>query len=509
MGETGSRSDVPQVHQSPPTPTHRDRSLVGIALRGIPLLALVTSLVAWGRSLAEALGTEAGRYDFSTYYAAAAALRADWHANVYDPSVLARAGATAHVLVQPPLAYTYPPLFALLFSPFTALSFRTLSRVWLLGNAALVLVIVCLLAVELRAALGIPQIATALFWRRTPLDAPARWLADPLALLTLAVAALLCLSSAPVAQTLVTGQVDVLVLLPLTLVPWLTRRGHERWVGVAIACAAMLKFTPVLLIAYLLLRRRWQAAAGALVTLAVLAALSALVVGPGLVLASLGQALRVGGGDATLAHNEALFAPLVTALTQGTHSAVGALHVVTSMLTVGLAAAIGVVLWRLPAMGTAAPPLVHAPQRTELAAYGMALCALLLLAPTAWVHHYVWVLPAAVLALGFVGARQSMAMRRGRRGRNIVQHDAAPLVLVTLACMAVGVSLPYAWDSAPHPAVTHIAGLPLWPLALELRPLGTLALLVVLVWTTRRSQATASEPAASATAPVPPQTAPA
>ncbi|MGZ6387854.1 MAG: hypothetical protein ACXWQZ_01165, partial [Ktedonobacterales bacterium] len=101
------------------------------------LALLLYALVNWLLLLWRGLHSIAGRYDFSTYYAAAAALRADLHANIYDEHVLARIGADAHVLVNPPLPYTYPPLFAILLSPFTFLSFRVLSRVWLLANATL------------------------------------------------------------------------------------------------------------------------------------------------------------------------------------------------------------------------------------------------------------------------------------------------------------------------------------------------------------------------------------
>ncbi|HKB49389.1 MAG TPA: hypothetical protein VKC57_16900, partial [Ktedonobacterales bacterium] len=127
----------------PQTPAFSPRVRLAIAL--VALLALGVALVRWAQLLDDAAHSIAGRYDFSSYYAAALALRNDPHANIYAERVMAHAGAAGHVLVQPPLPYTYPPLFAILLAPFTALSFRVLSRLWLFGNAALWLALTLLL----------------------------------------------------------------------------------------------------------------------------------------------------------------------------------------------------------------------------------------------------------------------------------------------------------------------------------------------------------------------------
>ncbi|MFI5272451.1 MAG: glycosyltransferase family 87 protein, partial [Ktedonobacterales bacterium] len=297
-----------------PGPRRTEAARLALALSSLAVLVVVSA--QWLLGLYRAVHSIAGRYDFSTYYAAAYALRHDPHVNIYDPAVLAHAGAAANVLVQPPLAYTYPPFFAIVLSPFTLLSFRVLSRLWLFGNAALWLAVTLVLAREIllvlrpvaNASVPVERPATPL--RATTLARLPRQLLrdDPWPLLALALAAWLCLSSAPAAQTLLTGQINLLVLAPLALVPLLLRRGHDRWAGAAIALATMLKFTPALLIVYLLLRRRWQAALAAVATLAALALASALVVGPGVALASIPQALHVGTGDASLGHNEALLA---------------------------------------------------------------------------------------------------------------------------------------------------------------------------------------------------------
>jgi alpha-1,2-mannosyltransferase len=444
------------------------------SLAGAALLVLAVVAVRWGLFVAQAALNAQGRFDFATYYAAAAALRGNLHANIYDVGVLARSSATGTVL-----PYTYPPLFALLLSPFTLLSFKTLARLWLVGNAAVWLGVALLLARELRLLLGSRLAAQPRAASPSVVVRLRSWLSDdPAPLVALAVSATLCLTFAPAAQTLLTGQINFLMLLPLALIPWLTRTGHERWVGVCVALAAMLKLTPAVLIAYLLLRRRWEAALAALATLLGLTLISLVAVGPGTLFAFIPQALQVGAGDAGLGHNQALFAPL--ALAAG--SAGKVVTLLGWLVLAAFALWLGRRLWRAPRLTVP----TGATSAVENACYAIALCAMLLLSPTAWVHHYVWLLPAAALALGLAG-RDLM----GAWGTAEARTAALRLALVVAAAVALGLTLPDAWDTEPQPAVTHFAGLPLWPLALEARPLGALVLSLALAgwWARPRARA--------------------
>src|SRR5690348_17654876 len=81
-----------------------------------------------------------------------------------------------------------------------------------------------------------------------------------------------------------------------------------------VALATMLKFTPAILILYLVLRRRWQGALAAVVALVALTLLSVAVVGPGVFFAMIPQVMNVGGQDSGLGHNEALLASVVSAV---------------------------------------------------------------------------------------------------------------------------------------------------------------------------------------------------
>ncbi len=163
--------------------------------------------------------------------------------------------------------------------------------------------------------------------------------AQPEVIVALALSAVLILPAAPAVQTLLTGQVNFLVLLPLALVPELSRRGHERTAGAMIALAAMLKLTPVLLLGYLALRRRWAALVAAAVSLATLSLVCAIALGPAALPASLVAALQTGSADSALGHNEALLASLLPA---GARWAA----VLSTLVRVALAVLIAGMLWQ-------------------------------------------------------------------------------------------------------------------------------------------------------------------
>lgn len=450
----------------------------GIILIGVCAVACLLALAHFGQILDGALHSEAGRYDFSSYYAAGAALRANPRADIYSQAVLNSAGAGAKLLVFPPLPYTYPPLFAIVLSPFTVISFRVLSRAWLALGFALWLGVIPLFAIEIAHLLRPALTLAPPTGEAREVSRVRRLLMDPVAWIATALAAWLTVFSTPAAQTMSTGQVNFLVLVPLALVPLLTRRRHERWVGIAVAVAAMLKFTPALLIVYLALRRRWEALIAALVTLAALAVLSALVVGPHSVVASIPQALRVGAGDAGQAHNQALFAPALTELHAGSSSA---LALIAKALTALGALALGVWLFQ-PAQPSSARRF---DADAENVGYAVALCAMVLISPTAWVHHYVWILPAAAVVIGF-SLRHALASPAAFPRRRAVLEMTAALV----AILGLTLALPSTWDSDPAPAVRTFLGLRLWPIMLEMRPLATLLLVVLLcAWYGRAKRA--------------------
>ena len=143
------------------------------------------------------------------------------------------------------LAFTYPPLAAMAFTLLAPLRLATLEPLVSAGS-------VVLLPAMLGFALRLPPMS-----RRTSADQAARSA-------LLAAAAALWLE--PVWTTLRYGQVDILIA---TLVLYdLSRPDSSRWKGAGIGLATGLKLTPAIFAIYLLLSRRYRAAA---VSLAVFA----------------------------------------------------------------------------------------------------------------------------------------------------------------------------------------------------------------------------------------------
>jgi len=206
-------------------------------------------------------------YDFSAYFLAAQRLASG--AALYDPAQL-----TGAFPPQEHFAYLYPPFLAVVLLPITALGdFRSAMWIWS--------------AIELCALV----FATVVFARQRRLPG-------------LVILLLICceLALAQVAFELVMGNVQ-LILVGLFVLAWV---GIERsdgagayGAGVAIGVATIIKVFPGVLILWLLLTRRFRAAIAAIVTMAVLAALTLPWVGVGawldyvLVLANIGPPVDI------------------------------------------------------------------------------------------------------------------------------------------------------------------------------------------------------------------------
>ena len=177
--------------------------------------------------------------DFGVYLGAARDL---WHGQPLYTAFL------HHPFPDPTLrpAYIYPPVFAVLVAPLGLLPDGMASLVWLLlGQAALAASIV----IVLRG------------WR------PRGW----------AVVAVLCatLTFYPLWVDAVQGQANLPVLLLVTIGIAGIARGHPR-AGAALGAAAALKLTPVILLVWLLVDRRFREAGWMLAGMAAVTAVGAL-----------------------------------------------------------------------------------------------------------------------------------------------------------------------------------------------------------------------------------------
>lgn len=203
-------------------------------------------------SLDHARGTgTVGGIDFKAYYIAADMLRT--REDFYDVELQTRE-VLARGLPLNESFYIYPPLLAILFVPLTTLPIQTAAQLWFMINLGLYGLALILLArsLELRLVSGL----LALFWILAFLFPPALF-------------------------TLYKGQVNIVILLLMTVTYWLYRKGLQTVAGVALGIATMIKLVPVVLLAYFLWKRKYALSLAVIGTLVVIGALGLLIVGVG------------------------------------------------------------------------------------------------------------------------------------------------------------------------------------------------------------------------------------
>lgn len=292
------------------------------------------------------------------------------------------------------LAFTYPPIAALLFLPLT------LARMAVLEPVVTAMSIV-LLPVTLGSALRLPPIR--------------EWLSRDTAIRIALLASAVAIWLEPIWTTLRYGQIDLLIAA-LVLYD-LSRPDGARWKGVGIGLASGLKLTPGIFVVYLLLTRRYRAAAVSLGVFTATIAVGFLALPADsreYWSGAFGDPSRVGRIEN--AANQSLrgaYARLLHTLD------VQAWWLCTAALVGGLGIALA----------------VRAGRRGDDAS-GFSLCALsaLLVSPISWSHHWVLAIPALLLfALG--------AWRVGSRAR---------LIAAAMAT-AVGCSHMIWWVPVNHP----------------------------------------------------------
>jgi alpha-1,2-mannosyltransferase len=303
-------------------------------------------------------------FDLRIYYGAVV----NWAhgGKLYDYAVMDRYAG--------PLGFTYPPFAALLMYPMVWLGLGgTIAAMWI-GSALALAAMVAWLVVPVADRHGWPR------WYALGIAIPlATWLE-------------------PVRETITFGQINLLLaVLVLWDLLFLTRRG-SRFAGVGIGLAAAIKLTPAIFIVYLLVTRRFRAAAGAVVT-AVLASLLAAAARLGdswsYWTSVLWQTSRV--GDVKKIPNQSLLGAL-------------------SRLTDPVPAPRW--LWLLLVLGVLGLGLTRAGRahRAGDEVAGLTLAGLVgtLVSPVSWQHHLVWFIPAIVVLVD-AGATRGLP----RRGANL------------------------------------------------------------------------------------------
>jgi alpha-1,2-mannosyltransferase len=285
------------------------------------------------------------------------------------------------------LSFTYPPFAAVMFVPAAAVPFSLAAAVLTAGS-------VLALPATLYLALRLPSPVTQFAPRNAIMIALA------------AAAAAVWLE--PVRTMLTYGQVDLWI--DAAILCDLSRPDSSRWKGAAIGIVAGIKLTPAIFAGYLLVTRRFRAAATAAGTFAV-----TLVIG---FLAFPGSSARYWGGmflnprhigQVSDVENQSLLGAMAR-----TFHAADPRYPWLAVAALVAAAGLTLAAWA---------------QRHGDEAGGFSLCAVtaLLVSPISWSHHWVLAIPALLLA--------AVAIYRGRARRPV-----ALTVLGTAAILGLAIA---------------------------------------------------------------------
>ncbi len=324
-------------------PTSRPRIRRQTVVRALTVVAVI-AVVVWVHRW---YGNRHNYFDLRIYYGAVV----DWAhgGHLYDFAVIDRYAG--------PLGFTYPPFAALLMYPMSWIGLGATITVMWIANAIALVVMMAWLVIPVADRHGWP-----------------RWYA-----LGLAVPLITWLE--PVRETVTFGQINLLLgLLVLWDLLFLGRRG-SRFAGVGIGIAAAIKLTPAIFIVYLLVTRRWRAAAtatGAAIVASLLAAAFRFGDSWSYWTSVIWQTGRI--GDVKKTPNQSILGTLSRLFDP--HKAPGWLWLllVLAVLALGLT--------------RAARAYRAGDELTGLTLAGLLGC---LVSPVSWQHHLIWFIPAIVL----------------------------------------------------------------------------------------------------------------
>ncbi|WP_437503743.1 glycosyltransferase family 87 protein [Sorangium sp. So ce1099] len=375
--------------------------------------------------------------DFKSFYSAAVA--ASRGLDVYDVTVLESIARELQLPHEPTFPYLYPPFFAHTFSWLARLSPDTAQQVW--SSMAVV-------SYGLAATFAVVAIRRA---TRGDRDA-ARGPAIPTVLL--AFIAFLAWSL-NLRNSLAMGQVNPLVLVFICAALALSFSGKDTPAGLALAVAAGIKVTPILLAIPWLLQRRFRALAGLAAGLGALVVISLPFGAAPAWLEFLRRLPRMSHGskipglfDPGTVPNFSL-AGFYARLFGQDAATIKAASVITILLLLGAALALG---GRAPS-----PP-------RSLRMLLPLLVTMVVASPFTYVHHVLYIFPAALYALD----RAAKHERRLEMG--------ALVVLISLAT----IDFPYVYERFKAPLPPLVLSVNLYVL------LAIYALGMYMLWRERR-----------------------
>jgi hypothetical protein len=194
-------------------------------------------------------------------------------------------------------------------------------------------------------------------------------------------------------DTMAFGQIDLALLLILTLALWALRGGHDGVAGALVALGTLFKIYPVLLLGFFVAKRQWRALAGFVVGMIVFNGISMAVMGWEIHRAYLLDVLPNIGGTTSWVENQTIggfLARLVDTPTEAGVLANRSIALLANAISLVVIAAACVLALRPAQRDTT----------TFALQYGLFLLVMVLAIPAAWMHYETLLfVPFAVLLL--------------------------------------------------------------------------------------------------------------
>ena len=375
-----------------PEPATPSRGITGAGLaatltRPHMIVIIWLGVIFHSMALIHQLPSRITQFDFSIYYASGLALRE--HINPYTTD-LDVVGKRLNLEIDPIHYATDPPTFLLCFEPLTLLSLPQAFWLWTALNfAALVAALILLLR---GSGLGI-------------------WTAWTLAALSLLYP--------PVGEHFFYGQNKIFVLLMFVLMMRWMGEGRDAAAGLTLGVATLMRGFPLLLIGYLLLRRRWRAMAYTAVGIAIGGILTIAFLG-------LSQTLSFSHGARFVTMPRFLALPINISLAAFVSrmywyafgARAGVSNIVRSML---------VVISEIGVLALTVKATLKSRDTADLdwRAFSLWVVTAVMLSPTAWVHYLVSMLIPFIM--------MSIAAGRGRPNNRAIWMAVASFMLIALS----------------------------------------------------------------------------
>lgn len=233
-------------------------------LYGMAIVTIVYLVIGWQAVM------QGGSADFNVWMIAAR----HWLAtgSLYDVPAIA-ADVFGYI-------YKYPPFYGMLFIPLAGFADIAVLRIYRYIDIGLL-------------------VATALIWRSMLAPRSLWWWIPTM---------LICANLNPVLETLRYGQIDIVIALLCSICYWCLYHDRDDTAGWLIALMTTIKIYPIVLLGYVLLRRRWRGVRGFAVGMVVFNLIGVAVVGWADYVVFVQQVIPIIGGTTAYVENQTIYA---------------------------------------------------------------------------------------------------------------------------------------------------------------------------------------------------------